>query len=134
VKFKPKSISNKKKVELKFKNTGYTRQDRVASLIIRELATIILQEHIDPLFSGVTLTAVKVSPDLAYAKVFVTVLDEAKTEETVEALNKSSILLQHLLAKKMKLRVVTKLTFVYDTSIEYARKMTRLIDKAILGK
>jgi ribosome-binding factor A len=133
VKFKTKSIPNVKKIKLK-EDAGYTRQDRVARLIIRELATIILQEQIDPLFSGVTLTAVKVSPDLAYAKVFVTVLDEAKKEETLESLNKSSILLQHLLAKKVKLRIVTKLNFVYDTSIEYARKMTMLIDKAILSK
>jgi ribosome-binding factor A len=110
---------------------GHKRQDRVASLITRQLATILLREHINPLFVGTTITAVRVSPDLAHAKVFVTVLNDAKIEETINALNKSSALLQHLVAKKVKLRIVTKLFFVYDTSIEYAKKMVRLIDKAI---
>ena len=110
---------------------SYKRQDRVASLIMRELATIILYEQIDPLFRAVTITAVRVSPDLAYAKVFVTVLDETKTEETVAALNKNKPLLQHLLAKKVKLRAVTRLDFVYDESIEHARKMHKLIDDVV---
>jgi ribosome-binding factor A len=112
---------------------SYKRQDRVASLIMRELAIIILHEQIDPLFRAVTITSARVSSDLSYAKIFVTVLDEAKTDETVKALNKSSSLLQHLLAKKVKLRAVTKLGFVYDASIEHARKMNKLINTAVLG-
>lgn len=110
---------------------AYKRQDRVASLIMRELATIILQRNINPLFTGVTVTSVRVSPDLAYAKVYFTVFDESKLNETLEALNKSSVLLQHLLAQKVKLRIAAKLNFIYDESIDYAKKMAVLIDKAI---
>lgn len=110
---------------------SYKRQDRVASLLMRELATIILQKNINPLFSGVTITSVRVSPDLAYAKVYLTVFDESKSKETIAALNKSSGLLQHLLTQKVKLRVATKLNFIYDESIEYAKRMAVLIDKAV---
>lgn len=110
---------------------SYKRQDRVASLVMRELATIILQKNIDPLFSGVTITSVRISPDLAYAKVYITVLDESKIEETLEALNKNSSLLRHLLAQKIKLRIAARLNFIYDESIDYAKKMTDLINKAV---
>lgn len=110
---------------------SYKRQDRVASLVRRELATIILQKNINPLFSGVTITSVHISPDLAYAKVYVTALDESKVTETIAALNKNSGLLQHLLIQKIKLRIAIKLNFFYDESIEYARKMAILIAKAI---
>jgi ribosome-binding factor A len=115
------------------KAEGPKRQERVASLVLRELATVILQEHIDPLFKGVTITSVQISPDLVYAKIFVTVLDEPKRDETLKALDRHSVLLQHLVNKKINLRVAVKLCFIYDTSIEHARKMIALIDKAIMG-
>ncbi len=107
---------------------SYKRQDRVASLIMRELATIIIRENISPIFSKITITSVRVSPDLLNASVFVTVWDKERIDEAMKALDENVYLLQHLLVKKLNLRVATKLHFVYDASIEYARKMTKLID------
>jgi len=110
---------------------SYKRQDRVASLIMRELATIMIREKISPIFSKITITSVRVSPDLVHAKVFVTVWDKERIDEAMKELDENVYLLQHLLVKKLNLRVATKLHFVYDTSIEYASKMSELIDKAV---
>lgn len=110
----------------------YSRTQRVADQIQRELAMLILQEINDPRLSLVTVTAVQVSRDLAYAKVFITQHnDENEIKTTLKVLNKAAGFLRYHLAQKIDLRIIPELKFVYDASISNGAKMSALIDEVI---
>lgn len=127
------------------------RTQRVADQIRREIAVLIQMELNDPRIGMVSVTAVKVSRDLSYAKIYVTVLksladsgavnsstlsapgqlDKLEIEENLKALNKASGYLRSLLAKRLTLRSVPKLRFHYDGSVERGRHLSELIDNAL---
>ncbi|KTC91723.1 30S ribosome-binding factor RbfA [Fluoribacter dumoffii] len=108
---------------------NFKRTDRVAEMIQRKLAQIIPKEVKDPRLTGfVTISAVKVAADLGHAKVYFTVLNDDK--KTVAAiLNAAASYLRGALARSITLRTVPQLHFVYDESIEYGQRLSRLIDK-----
>ena len=110
------------------------RPRRVADLIQRTLAVLLLQEAKDPRFEGVTITAVNVSPDLANATIYVTVLDDSKTKDSITALNNASGYLRHQLADEVELRIIPRLHFIYDESISRADKINQLLHEALQKK
>jgi ribosome-binding factor A len=127
------------------------RAQRVADQIQREIAMLIQTEVNDPRIGMVSVTAVEVSRDLSYAKIYVTVLnslsdsevvnsstlsepgklDKLEIDENLKALNKTTGFLRSLLAKRLTLRSVPKLRFHYDGSIERGRHLSELIDSAL---
>ncbi len=127
------------------------RVQRVADQIQRELASLIQLEVNDPRVGMVSVTGVTVSRDLAYAKVYVTVLntltedeavnestlsepgvlDKLEVEENIKALNKAAGYLRTLLAKRLSLRSVPKLQFHYDGSVQRGQQLSSLIDSAL---
>ena len=108
----------------------FKRTDRVAEMMQRKLSQIIQQEIKDPrLPAFITISAVKVSADLGHAKVYFTVFND-DVEQTAGILNAAASYLRSALARSVKLRTVPQLHFVYDESIEYGRRLTRLIDEA----
>lgn len=108
-----------------------TRQKQISSLIQRELAQVLLRHNEQPVFKMITLVGVEVSPDLAIAKVFFSVLDETKVDAALKALHNATGLLRHALAQNLNLRITPRLTFIYDESIVRGRELSALIDKAI---
>ena len=127
------------------------RAQRIADQIQREIAVLIQLEVSDPRVGMVSVTGVDVSNDLAHAKVYITVLnslagdeqvnadtlsepgvlDQLEIEENLKALKKASGFLRTLLAKRLRLRVVPKLQFYYDSSIEQGQRLSDLIDDAL---
>jgi ribosome-binding factor A len=104
---------------------------RIADQIQRELADLIRTEVKDPRVGMVTLTDVEVAQDYAHAKVFFTVMGEGvKYAESLEGLERAAGFLRHALAKRMMLRVVPQLHFVFDESVERGIHLSSLIDKA----
>ena len=104
---------------------------RVNSEVQREMSQIIREDLKDPRIDPMTsVMSVEVTPDLKYAKIYVSVLgdDEAK-EKTMEGLKKSAAYARHQLARRMNLRNTPELTFVLDESIEYGVTMSKLIDE-----
>ena len=104
---------------------------RINSEVQREMSSIIREALKDPRIHPMTsVMAVEVTPDLKFAKIFVSVLgnDEEK-EKTMEGLKKSASFARHQLAKRMNLRNTPELTFVLDTSIEYGVTMSKKIDE-----
>ena len=104
---------------------------RINSEVQREMSSIIREDLKDPRIHPMTsVMAVEVTPDLKFAKIFVSVLgnDEEK-EKTMEGLKKSAYFARHQLAKRMNLRNTPELTFVLDTSIEYGVTMSKKIDE-----
>lgn len=112
---------------------GFERSKRVADLIQKTLAQILLQDMNDNRFNLVTITGVEVSRDLSYAKVYVSVLvdDNEKIKQTVDALNRSAKGLRYQLAKAVELRIAPELKFVYDESTAHGFHISSLIDSAV---
>jgi ribosome-binding factor A len=106
------------------------RTDRVAEQIRRELADLIVRDLRDPRIGLVTISDVDVSPDLAHAKVFFTVIG-APPAEAADGLNTAAGHLHNLLFKRLAMRTVPRLRFVHDASVEHGFEIDRLIDEAV---
>lgn len=104
---------------------------RVNSEVQREMSQIIREDLKDPRIHPMTsVMSVEVTPDLKYAKIFVSVLgNEEEKEKTMEGLKKSSAYARHQLAHRMNLRNTPELTFVLDNSIEYGVMMSERIQR-----
>lgn len=104
---------------------------RINSEVQREMSQIIREDIKDPRVHPLTsVMAVEVTPDLKFAKIFISVFgnDEEK-EKTMEGLKKSASFARMQLARRMNLRNTPELTFVLDESIEYGVKMSKKIDE-----
>ena len=109
-------------------SASFKRTDRIAELMQRKLSALVQQEIKDPRLTGmITISGVQVTSDLSFAKVYFTVLN-GDEGETKQILNQAAPYLRSLLAKTMTTRKVPALTFVYDSSIEYGKKLSKLID------
>jgi len=111
----------------------YARTDRVGQQIQKEIATIIMRDVKDPRLSMTTVSAVEVTRDLAYAKVFVTFFDDDadKIKSSVEVLNEAEGYIRSLLAKRLRARIMPHLRFVYDKSMAEGVRMSSLVDEAV---
>jgi ribosome-binding factor A len=110
----------------------FSRSTRVAEQMQRELADLLMFEVKDPRVTMVTITAVEVTGDMAHAKIFYSApKTNPKTLQSVQnGLEKSAGYLRTQLAKRMLLRTIPALHFVYDESIDIGMKMAQLIDAA----
>ncbi|BAN96679.1 ribosome-binding factor A [Plautia stali symbiont] len=113
----------------------FGRPQRVAQELQKEIAIILQREIKDPrLGMMVTVSGVEVSRDLAYAKVFVTFLndqDEEAVKNGLKALKEASGYIRILLGKAMRLRIVPELTFFYDNSLIEGMRMSNLVSDVI---
>ena len=103
------------------------KSERAASLMIKELNNILLTESNDELFKSVTITYANITSDLSYAKIYFTTLMDDK-EKLVKELNEASSFFRSEIAKRINLRHMPELTFVYDESIEYGKKIEDIIN------
>ncbi|MBT3437323.1 MAG: 30S ribosome-binding factor RbfA [Oceanospirillaceae bacterium] len=112
----------------------YSRTQRVADQIQRELAALIQREVKDPRVGMATVSAVEVSRDLSHAKVFVTIFNGGENQEeireSVKVLNNASGFLRSKLGQRMKLRIVPTLRFHFDDSLSRGNYLSNLIDEA----
>ena len=116
------------------------RLQRLADQIQRDLAVLIRDEINDPRLTGfVTISTIKISPDLGYADIYVTIMeksmDDAMTKdyhtESLEVLNKASGFLRTELSHLLKTRTTPRLRFHYDEGTANANYMMNLISKAV---
>ena len=106
--------------------------ERIEEEIKREISQIIMHDVKNPNITGlISVTDAKVTPDLKYAKIFISILDEKSREQTMEALKKSAGFVRTELARRMNLRLTPEIVFTLDTSIEYGAKMDQLIKKVM---
>ncbi len=106
----------------------YSRGHRIAEQMQRELADLLQFEVKDPRVGMVTITAVEVTGDMAHAKIFYSTAKESQSVQN--GLEKSAGFLRTQLAKRMLLRTMPALHFVYDESIDIGIKMAQLIEAA----
>jgi len=109
----------------------FKRSERVAGQLRRDLAKLIQREIKDPEVGFVSLSDVEVTRDLSHAKVFITVFEPEKAEESLKALRRASTFLRHRLGQELRLRHVPELHFVHDNSVEQGSRIDELIAKAL---
>jgi ribosome-binding factor A len=107
----------------------YSRKLRVADLLKHQLAELLINTTHDPRFKFVSISAVEISRDYSYAKVFVTTLDDSKVDDILKALNKAAGFLRYQLAQTVNLRRTPKLHFFYDETIYQGQKISELLQK-----
>ncbi len=111
----------------------YSRAQRVADHLQRELAELIQHAVRDPRLGMVSVTGVEVSRDLGYAKVFYTLLGCESDQEAADAtgvLNRASGFLRTQLSQDSSMRTVPRLRFYFDNSVGRGRFLEDLIGKA----
>lgn len=107
-----------------------TRQKKVARLIQKEMAEIFLRESRN-LFNGafITVTTARISPDLGYAKVYLSMFKVADQKELLEQINGLKKDIRKRLGEKVRhqLRIVPELEFHIDDSLDYLENIDRLL-------
>ena len=99
--------------------------ERINSNIQKEISYILANEVKNPNVKFTTITAVDVTNDLSYAKVYFTTLGEK--QETLKALKSAKGFIRNELKEKVELRNIPELEFVYDESIEYGQRIEEKI-------
>lgn len=103
--------------------------DRLNHIFTEAISKIINEEVKDEDINFVTITAVDISSDLSYAKVYFTNLVDSDREKVTFALNRASSFIRGKLCDMVEIRKMPELTFVYDESIEYGNKIEKIIDE-----
>ncbi len=115
-----------------FKKNGNSRPLKVGEAIRHALSDILIRGELhdpDLADASITVSEVRVSPDLKNATVFVMPLAGAKREEMVEALERASQELRRLAASRLSLRYTPRLHFKLDTSFEEAGRIHALLEQ-----
>lgn len=107
---------------------GQGRPQRLGDLIQRDLSELIRLELRDPRVGMITITSVDVSPDLSHAKIFFTIFEKDKLEDTLHGLKRSAGFLRSQLARRTRMYTTPELRFEYDESVERGDRLSRLID------
>ncbi len=102
--------------------------ERINSAMIKELSYILANEIKDQDLKFVTITDVKVTNDLSFAKVYFTVYNK-DIKETLKAFKNATGFIKKELADRMEIRHIPDLEFVYDESIAYGNKIEKIIEK-----
>lgn len=101
--------------------------ERIASSLMKEINDIIYNKVRDKTIKGTMVTSVSLSSDYEYAKVYC--INSNDSKEAIIELNKSrGFIKSELYKRKLPLRVLPELEFVYDESIEYARRIEKKLE------
>ena len=102
---------------------------RLESMLISEISNILMTEAKDEDLKFVTITSMNLANDLSFAKVYFTTLNEDK-ERIAKELNEASGFIRAILKKrKLDIRIMPELKFIYDNSMEYGNNIDSLINK-----
>jgi ribosome-binding factor A len=105
------------------------RPDRVGDQIRQELSKLLSRGAVhDPGIGFITLTRVKVSPDLQMARVYYTTLgDDAARQQTAKALERATGFFRRLLGDRLRLRRVPELQFQFDESVGHQDRVEQIL-------
>ena len=107
------------------------RPQRLALQIQHEVSLLISREMKDRRIGFVTVTGVRLSPDLRHAKVFVSMMDssESRKAENMGVLNRASGWIRRELGRKIHIKFLPEIEFLADVSQDYGEKIDRLIEE-----
>ena len=108
------------------------RFERINEELKKEISNIINYELNNPNVTGlISVTKAKITPDLKYAKVYVSILNSKNIKETLAGLKKSSGYIRSEIAKRINLRNTPEVIFELDDSIEYGAKIDSILKDII---
>lgn len=105
------------------------RIDKVENLIKEEISLIFLHKLQSPDFGFLTITNVKVSPDLKIAKVYISIFEKEKRESALEKVRSKAGFIRSELASRLTIKFTPELKFFLDESLDYVEKIEVLIKK-----
>ena len=109
-------------------NNGSNRLARINEELKREVSNIINYEVKNSNVTGIiSITKVKTTPDLRYAKISVSVINSKNVKQTLVGLKAASGFIRSRVAEKINLRVTPQLTFEIDDSLEYGAKIEAIL-------
>ena len=108
-----------------------TRQAKIARLLQKELSEIFRQQTAKTHGVLVSVSAVRVSPDLSIAKVYLSIFPADKSQELIESITDSAKTIRYELAQKVRfqLRKCPELSFYIDDSLDYIENIDKLLKK-----
>lgn len=109
---------------------SFQRTDRVSAQLRRDLGELVHAAVRDHALPSASVSDVEVSRDLAFAKVFVTVLDPARGKEAVDALNAQAREFRFELGRRLRMRSIPDLRFHYDDSLDRGERIDALLREA----
>lgn len=105
------------------------KNERISDALIEKISYILNNEVKNKDINFITVTDVKVTSDLTLAKVYYTILEEDKKDQTAKALKSASGFIRHELRDRIDIRKIPELQFIYDESIEYGQKIETILEK-----
>ena len=109
----------------------FSRSERMAEQLRRELAEIVRDEIKDPRLGFMSFTEVRMSRDLSHAVIYCSFFNAEKEKESIEVLNRAVGFIRKEIAHRIRARIVPTLKFVVDESVMRGVAMDELISKAI---
>jgi ribosome-binding factor A len=107
----------------------YSRSDRVADVLKREICEMFFKEVKDPHLGFITVTGVEVSRDLKMAKIFYTILGQPEqVNDSTRALRRITPFIRKQLGRKLHMRTIPDILFRFDHSLEYGAKIDSILD------
>ena len=108
-----------------------TRQNKIARLIQKELSEIFLLQTKSMPGVLVSVSIVRISPDMSYARVYLSVFPSGRSEEIVKNINTNMKSIRFELGNRVRhqLRIIPELKFFVDDSLDYAEKIDELLKK-----
>ncbi len=104
------------------------RLNRINEELKKEISNIINFELKNPNVTGlISVTKAKITPDLKYAKIYVSILNSKNVKKTMEGLKESAGFIRTQVAKAINLRITPELIFEIDDSLEYGEKIEKIL-------
>jgi len=105
-----------------------TRTERISERLQEELSEMIIYEISDPRLEGISITAVKIDRELAFADIYVSALEgSSRSKEILEGLEHAQGFLRRELSQRIELRTFPRLRFHWDPTYERAERIEQLI-------
>jgi ribosome-binding factor A len=113
-------------------NKNSNRLGRIDEELKKEISQIITYELKNPNITGmISVTKAKITPDLKYAQVYVSILNSKNVKETLAGLKKSSGFIRTIIAKRINLRITPEIIFVLDDSMEYGERIDKILKEIL---
>lgn len=109
------------------------KQDRMAGRIHEILSVLLMRDVADPRLSDVTVTDVKLDPELMFARVYVNAFgDETRRKEVMAGLKRANSFLRREVAQRIQVRSAPELTFVWDEGLERSERVQRIFQDLVI--
>lgn len=113
-------------------NKNSNRLGRIDEELKKEISNIITYNLKNPNITGmISVTKAKITPDLKYAKVYVSILNSKNVKETLAGLKKSSGFVRTEIAKRINLRITPEIIFILDDSMEYGERIDKILKEIL---